>query len=68
MHILAYSDMFPDIFKALRNHGILRTLVYSVQQADSEPWYIQNSNIFKTLVYSEPGYIQNPSILRTLVY
>ena len=34
----------------------------------SEPWYIQNPGIFRTLVYSESWYIQNPGIFRTLVY
>ena len=53
--IQAYSDIF-------------RTLVYSKSNAFSEPWYIQNLGIFRTLVNSEPCHIQNPGIFRTLAY
>ena len=30
------------------------TLAYSESEAYSEPWYIQNPDIFRTLVYSKP--------------
>ena len=42
-----------------------------VNLAYSEPWYIQNPDIFKTrnicrtLVYSEPRYIENSGIFKT---
>ena len=42
-----------------------------VNLACSEPWYIQNPdifktrNIFQTLVYSEPRYIENSGIFKT---
>ena len=64
-HILAYSDIFKHkqstgIFRSFCNPGIFRTLVYAEQKTYSEPWYIENHGIFRTLVYSEPWHIQNP--------
>ena len=44
---------------------------FYVNLACSEPWYIQNPdifktrNIFQTLVYSEPRYIENSGIFKT---
>ena len=58
---LTYSE--PSYIQKLgkfRTRGIFRTLVYS------EPWFIQNPDIFKA--YSEPWNIQNSEIFRTLVY
>ena len=59
--IQAYSGIFrtlcyPDIFY---NCGISRTLTYSESEAYSEPWYIQNSAIFRTLAYTNLRHIQN---------
>ena len=59
MHILSYSDIFkPEesigIFRTLFNPSIFRTLAYTEQKAYSEPWYIENRGIFRTLVYSKP--------------
>ena len=74
MHILAYSDKlkhkqaYPQAYSEPCNSGIFRTQVYSEPAAYSEPWYIQNPGLFRTLVYSEPWYVPNPGIFRTLVY
>ena len=59
--IQAYSGIFrtlcyPDIFY---NCGISRTLTYSESEAYSEPWYIQNSAILRTLAYTNLRHIQN---------
>ena len=43
-------------------------MVYSVPEAYSESWYIQNPDIIRTLGYLEPYYIRNPGIFRTLSY
>ena len=56
-HILAYSDIFKHkqsigIFRTLCIPGIFRTLVYTEQKPYSEPWYIENRGILRTLVYS----------------
>ena len=55
-HILAYSDILKHkqsigIFRTLCNTGIFRTLVYTEQKAYSEPRYIENRGILRTLVY-----------------
>ena len=59
-HILAYSDIFTSIFRTLCNLGIFRTQVHFDLETYSEPWYIHNPGIFRTVVYSQPWYIQNP--------
>ena len=51
---------------SLCNPGIFRNLVYSEPEAISEPWYIQNPAVIRTLVYSELWHIQNPGVFRTL--
>ena len=61
-HILVYSDIFKhkktiSIFRTLCNPGLFRTLAYTEQKPYSEPWYIENRDIFRTLVYSEPWHI-----------
>ena len=49
-----------------QNSDIFRILENSEPEAYSEPWYIQNPDIFRTLVYSGFWYIQNPGIFKTL--
>ena len=64
MHNQTYSGTIrahSGIFRPLRNLGIFRDLSYSKPEAYSEPWYIQNPRMFRTLVYSEPWSIQNPT-------
>ena len=48
------------------NPSIVRPLVYSVPEAYSESWYIQNPDIIRMLAYLEPCSIRNPGIFRTL--
>ena len=79
MHILAYSDISlriqPDIIRHIQAYSEpCVTLTYS------EPWYMQNldifrtASIFRTLVYSETRHlqnqrhIQNPGIFKSLAY
>ena len=54
------AGIFTSTFRTLCNLGIFRTQVYSEPETYSEPWYIQNPGIFRTVVYSQPWYIQNP--------
>ena len=56
MHIQTYSVIFTNysgIFRTLCKAGIIRTLLHS-EPCQIENWrHIQNSGIFRTLVYSE---------------
>ena len=65
-HRQAYSKIirhFQELLRDIQAHLEARvTFVYS------EPWYIQDPGIFKTLTYSELWYIQNSGIFRTLPY
>ena len=52
------SQAYSGIFRTQCNPGIFRTgtsktLTYSKPEIYSEPWYIQNPDIFRTLVYSK---------------
>ena len=68
-HILAYSEILKHKQKYLQAHSKHSvTLAYSVPEAYSEPCYIQNPDIFGTLVYSESWNIDNPLLIRILVY
>ena len=65
-NILAYSVItrhIQEVFGDITAHSEA-----CVTPVHSEPWYIQNPGIFKTLVYSEPWHIQKLGIFRTLVY
>ena len=44
----------------VHNHAYAKLCV---TLANLEPWYIQNSDIFRTLVYLEAPYIQNAIII-----
>ena len=79
VHIAAYSDRIRHIQLDIIRHiqaytEPCVTLKYSEPEAYSEPWYIQNPGLFRTLVCSEPwhiqnqGHIQDPDIFRTQTY
>ena len=59
--ILASSDIIryiQELTRDIQTHSeVCVTLVYS------EPWYIQNPGIFRSLAYSGASHLQNPGIL-----
>ena len=65
--IFKYSKLSPQQDRSqegrisVEHCGIFRyNQAYSgIIQGYSEPWYIQNPDIFRTLVYSKPWYIQD---------
>ena len=67
---LLYSEhCYIESKRHIQNIDTFRELANSEQEACSDPWYIQDPGIFRTLVYSGPWYIQDPGIFRrTLVY
>ena len=44
----AYSEPCVTQYWRIKNSGILRILAYSKPEAYSEPWYLQNSDTFRT--------------------
>ena len=49
MHILTYSDIFKhrQTYSQAYSEPSLRTLLYSVPEAYSEPWYIQHPDLLE---------------------
>ena len=65
-NILAYSVITRHIQEVSRD--ITAHSEACVTPVHSEPWYIQNPGIFRTLAYSEPWYIQNHDKFWNLTY
>ena len=61
-------NKYKQTYSQAYNPSIVRPLVYSVPEAYSESWYIQNPDIIRTLAYLEPCCIRKLGIFRTLSY